>query len=224
MGNGERPVTTREEFLAQVRERLAEGIPENVLRPVGSTPSKEPIRYTVDLSNPERRFVEAATAVGAEIAGSSSDELAAVLHRVCADVRPLRAVVSDDPECEGVSGMLRSMDVEVLPAGDSAVTATADLGVTGALTGIALTGSLVIDTGRARTRLASLLPEVHLALLRRDRILPAAGDLLRDMARFFPEGLPSGLLFVTGPSRSADIELEITIGVHGPRRLLIALR
>jgi L-lactate utilization protein LutC len=133
-------------------------------------------------------------------------------------------VISDDPECEGVAQILASLGVEVLPVGDPAVVATADLGVTGALCGVALTGSLVVDSRRAHTRLASLLPEVHLVLLLRERIAPTPGDVFRQLTHWLPEGLPSNLVFITGPSRSADIELEITVGVHGPRRVLIALR
>jgi L-lactate utilization protein LutC len=217
-------VTTRDEFLSVIRERLRRPIPENPLRPLIAPGPDEPVRYAVDLSNPERRLVQAATGAGAEIVGTPADELAAVLQGVQEDVRATTAVISDDPECEGVAQILASLGVEVLPVGDPAVVATADLGVTGALCGVALTGSVLMDSRRARTRLASLLPEVHLVLLARERIAPTPGDVFRQLTRWLPEGLPSNLVFITGPSRSADIELEITVGVHGPRRVLIALR
>ena len=218
-------VTTRPEFLAAVKARLLQPIPDNHLRPLETGADLgEPIRYAVDLSDLESRFIEAATGAGAEVVGGPEEDLGAVLERARDDVRPVRAVVTDDPECEGVVAILESLDVEVLPAGDPAIVATADLGVTGAVGGVALTGSLVMDSGRARTRLASLLPEVHVALLSRDRIVPTPGDILHNVEEWFPRGLPSNVVFVTGPSRSADIELEITVGVHGPRRVLIALR
>lgn len=217
-------MTTRDEFLSVIRERLREPIPHNPLRPLIAPAPDEPIRYAVDLSNPEGRFIGAATGAGAELVGTPADGLETILQRVQEDVRASRVVVSDDPECEGVGPILESLNVEVLPAGDPAVVATADLGVTGAVCGVALTGSLVMDSARARTRLASLLPEVHLALLARERIAATPGDMLRQLTRWLPGGLPSNLVFITGPSRSADIELEITVGVHGPRRVLIALR
>jgi L-lactate utilization protein LutC len=217
-------MTTRAEFLAAVRDRLREPIPENHLRPLTEAGLGEPIRYAVELSDPEARFLEAATGVGAEVVGRPEDDLRAILERVRDDVRPARAVVTDDPECKGVAPILASLGVEVLAAGGPSDVATADLGVTGALGGVALTGSLVMDSGRARTRLASLLPEVHLALLARDRIAATPGDFLRELSRWFPDGLPSNIVFITGPSRSADIELEITVGVHGPRKVLVALR
>lgn len=217
-------MTTREQFLAAIRERLGQPIPENPLRPLLAPAPDEPIRYAVDLSDAVGRFIDAATGVGAELVGTPGDALAVLLHRVQADVRASRAVVSDDPECEGVRPILESLGVEVLPLGDPSVVATADLGVTGAVCGVALTGSLVVDSQRAQSRLASLLPEVHLALLKQERIAPTPGAILRQLNTWLPHGIPTNLVFITGPSRSADIELEITLGVHGPRRLLIALR
>jgi L-lactate dehydrogenase complex protein LldG len=76
---------------------------------------------------------------------------------------------------------------------------------------------------RAGSRTASLLPPVHLALVRRDAIVATPGDLLRHLPERLPDGLPSNLVLITGPSRSADIELQLTVGVHGPRELVIGL-
>jgi L-lactate dehydrogenase complex protein LldG len=94
-------------------------------------------------------------------------------------------------------------------------------GLTGATAGLADTGSLVLVTSPARPRLVSLLPPVHLALLSVSRLLPT-------MAAFwqvYPDltGAASNLVFVTGPSRTADIELTLTRGVHGPKQLHIIL-
>lgn len=216
-------MTTKERFLATVRERLTDGIPENALRPLAPV-DDAPIRYAVDTSDPVRRFVEAAGGVGAEIVGRRDDPVEDVLAETARRVKPRTAALSGDPECAGVAQILESFGIEVVSRDDSPNVATADLGVTGARFGIALTGSLVMDSGRSRTRLASLLPPVHLALLPEEAILPTVGHLLRDLPRHLPEGLPSNLVLITGPSRSADIELQLTIGVHGPRRLLIALR
>lgn len=97
----------------------------------------------------------------------------------------------------------------------------ATLGVTGALAGLADTGTLALLSGPGRGRLASLLPPVHVALL------PLA-NLYPTMAAFFaahPDVTrqASNLVFVSGPSRSADIELTLTLGVHGPRELHVVL-
>ena len=102
-----------------------------------------------------------------------------------------------------------------------ATLAGAQMGLTGAQAGLADTGSLVLVNGPGRSRLASLLPPVHVALL-------AVGDLYPTMAHFLA-GRPglvqegSNVVVVTGPSRTADIELTLTIGVHGPRHLHVIL-
>jgi L-lactate utilization protein LutC len=82
---------------------------------------------------------------------------------------------------------------------------------------------VVLDARRAGSRTASLLPRVHLAIVSEATIVESTGDVLRDLGRWCPDGLPSNLVFVTGPSRSADIELQITLGVHGPRALWVAV-
>jgi len=92
-------------------------------------------------------------------------------------------------------------------------------GLTGALAGIADTGSLVVIGGKGHPLTASLLPEIHLALLRVSELLPSLPEALRR-----PEirEAPAAVL-VTGPSRTADIEMTLTIGVHGPGELLVFL-
>jgi L-lactate dehydrogenase complex protein LldG len=92
-------------------------------------------------------------------------------------------------------------------------------GLTGVLAGIADTGSLVIVGGKGRPLTASLLPEIHLALLRVSELLPSLPAALRR-----PEirEAPAAVL-VTGPSRTADIEMTLTIGVHGPGELQVFL-
>lgn len=97
----------------------------------------------------------------------------------------------------------------------------ASVGITGALAGIADTGTLALVSSSARPRLASLLPPTHIAILETARLLP-------HMAAFFakyPEVTrdASNLVFITGPSRTADIELTLQRGVHGPKFLHVIL-
>ena len=212
----------RQAFLDRVRERLADGIPDNPLRPLANLDAGiPPIDYAADLKDPVASFTAAAQALGALVETEMHrDQLVA---EVCAWHNVRSAVVSDDPECEGVEELLARIGVEQLPLGDTQATATADLGITGAAYGICLTGSLVVDSRRAGARTASLLPPVHLAFVQRSAILPTPGDVLRHLDERLPEGLPSNLVFITGPSRSADIELQLTVGVHGPHTLVIGV-
>jgi L-lactate dehydrogenase complex protein LldG len=79
--------------------------------------------------------------------------------------------------------------------------------------GLADPGSVVIAASPEEPRARSLLPEVHLTTVTEDRVLPGLDELFAAIAG----ELPSGLAIVSGPSRSADIEQTLTVGVHGPR-------
>jgi L-lactate dehydrogenase complex protein LldG len=98
--------------------------------------------------------------------------------------------------------------------------------LTGADVAVAESGSFALANGPGRGRLASLLPPLHIALIPAGRIvrsLPDAMDLL--MSEFGPALFRdrSNLVFVTGPSRTADIELSLTLGVHGPREVHVVV-
>jgi L-lactate utilization protein LutC len=93
--------------------------------------------------------------------------------------------------------------------------ATSMVGVVEATAGIAATGTIVVDSGRTG-RLVSLLPRVGVFVLREADIAPLTGDILRTHGERWPEGPPTNVVFVTGPSRSGDIEMRLVVGVHGP--------
>ncbi len=82
-----------------------------------------------------------------------------------------------------------------------------------ALYALADPGSVVIAASPEEPRARSLLPDVHITTVTEDRVLPGLADLFAAVQG----GLPSGLAIVSGPSRSADIEQVLALGVHGPR-------
>jgi L-lactate dehydrogenase complex protein LldG len=92
-------------------------------------------------------------------------------------------------------------------------------GVSQALYGLADTGSVVLAASPDEPRARSLLPAVHVSLLREDRILAGLAELFAAVGG----SLPSALAIVTGPSRSADIEQRLTVGVHGPGEVHVVL-
>ncbi len=87
------------------------------------------------------------------------------------------------------------------------------VGVTNALCGLADTGSILIVDGEGSPLHASLLPEIHIAVLRSSNILSSLSD-----AMHLVKGTGAAV-FITGPSRTADIEMTLTIGVHGPKEV-----
>ncbi|MDD9954830.1 MAG: lactate utilization protein [Anaerolineaceae bacterium] len=101
----------------------------------------------------------------------------------------------------------------------------AEAGISGADAAIAATGSLVVSTAPGMGRLATLLPPQHIVLLRQERLLPSleawvAQQRADDLAHL---GTRSNLCIITGPSRTADIEKNLVLGVHGPGRLQVVV-
>jgi L-lactate dehydrogenase complex protein LldG len=95
-------------------------------------------------------------------------------------------------------------------------------GLDGVLSGCALaiaeTGTIVLVGGGVSGRRAlTLVPDLHLCVVRADQVVPAVPDAVAAVAGPVAEGRP--VTFVSGPSATADIELERVQGVHGPRRL-----
>jgi L-lactate dehydrogenase complex protein LldG len=86
-------------------------------------------------------------------------------------------------------------------------------GITSCDAAVAETGSLMVCASPGRERVASLLPPWHVALVAESQIVP---DLFDAFAKLAPLDLPSNITFITGPSKTGDIELELTTGVHGP--------
>ena len=118
-------------------------------------------------------------------------------------------------------GMLASVGVKVArhDAGDVRV------GITGVTAALAATGSLVLESGAGRHRSTSLLPDVHIALMKAEQILPDLESWQQAQQQL---GYPaftksSNTTVVTGPSKTADIGHELVKGAHGPREVHIVI-
>jgi len=96
-----------------------------------------------------------------------------------------------------------------------------DVGITGAVAGLAESGSVVLTHGEGRPRLASLVPEVHIALLEVSNLERTLAHWARKTPTLPAE--TTNLVFVTGPSRTGDIEQQLNLGVHGPRHVHIVM-
>ena len=104
--------------------------------------------------------------------------------------------------------------------------AESDLGITGADYAVAETGSVILLPRRGLSRLVSVVPPIHIAIVRPQDILGSLDDLftLRRLEYHRHAGdMGSYLNFITGPSRTADIEQTIVVGVHGPRQAHLVL-
>lgn len=115
-----------------------------------------------------------------------------------------------------IANHLSSLGVELVsPSAEKHEMSGCDLGITEADFLLPETGTIVLSSSTEKPRAVSLLPRVHLAIVR--------SEMLRaDMHQVFAEAKDKNyLVFITGPSRTADIELTTTLGVHGPKNLYV---
>jgi L-lactate dehydrogenase complex protein LldG len=128
----------------------------------------------------------------------------------------------EDEYVHRLSEMCASNAVRVLTSGLNHHPGGIDLGLTHADWGIAETGTLVVNTDSEDKRLAGMISEVHVNILPESRIMADSFDLEKRLGKCFASA-PAYTSFITGPSRTADIERELTLGVHGPLELYILI-
>jgi L-lactate dehydrogenase complex protein LldG len=196
-------------------------------------PDASPTHPTTD--NPratgglERFTAELEELSGQVMRAGSAGEAAKIVAGLCEERgwKQALAWAWEEIGCRGLNEALRQVGVEISHDGAPADVAGIPVGITGAEAALADTGALVLRNGPGRSPLASLLPPVHIALLDARSIFP-------DMQSYFDSlsgeggaaghiGESSSLVFIDGPSRTADIEQTLTLGVHGPRELIVVV-
>ena len=163
------------------------------------------------------------------------DEVPAVIGKLARE-RGAKELVSWDPAALGLDlrASLGSEGLAVTVAESGQVgeaarlrhreqAARAQIGVTGCDFVLAETGTLIVLSGAGRPRTTSLLPDTHVAVFGRERLVETLEQvgILLEALHVAPERSMSGAMinFITGPSRTADIELTLTRGVHGPKEV-----
>jgi L-lactate dehydrogenase complex protein LldG len=177
-------------------------------------------RYTTPFRSAEEclaRFLQELSSLSVESHVASSPE--EVRARVAAALAG-RRVLSWDPERLPyelgplVVGALRGSS----PREEQA---RAEVGLTACEAAIAETGSLALLSAPGQSRTVSLLPPLHVAVVRRADLFFSMGEFLRERADRIATA--ANCTFVTGPSRTADIELTLTLGVHGPGAVIVVV-
>lgn len=212
-------MNAREEILARVRTAL-EGV-KPPPRPVGPSPGL-PLR-PAGAEEQSACFEARLRAVGGTLHRvQSADAALTALLAIAAGLGARELAHSDDPLVVDLARRAAALDGLSAFDGsrDRARLLRCPLGLTGAQLGIAETGSLVLCSSDERHRETSLVPEVHVALLRRSRLVATLGEALE---RAYAGAAPALVTLITGPSRTADIELTLVVGVHGPRALHVLL-
>ena len=200
-------MTARDVVLERVRHAVAGAQPVPVSR-----------RYLVEGATPETRveaFVDRVRVYRAAVLQVDDAALAAAEVLAAQGARRI--------------GIPQDLDARLRPAGvelveDDALSPQQLDELDGALTtcaaACAVTGTIALDGGPGQGRRAlTLLPDLHVCVVREDQIVETIPELVRRLERAATEGRP--LVLVSGPSATSDIELQRVEGVHGPRRLVV---
>lgn len=129
----------------------------------------------------------------------------------------------DDAEFEQLSGICAEKGFSCIRQGMRKHLAGIEVGVTKAVLGIAASGTCMVDSDNEDARLAGMVSEVHILLLKKSEVypdLPSVAQKVRERMNARPATYTT---FITGPSRTADIERVAAVGVHGPLELHIIL-
>jgi len=171
------------------------------------------------------RFCAALTANGGEAHRTASlPEALDLLGRLLAEWQAQRVVVNPEPPLDQVDFAARWPSLHWQVAGQTAgdlraFCAAADVGLGSAEAVLAETGTVVIRSGARQSRLAVLLPPIHVVIAPTSRLTLDIFTWTSGLRG----PLPASLTLVSGPSKSADIEQTMAVGVHGPKRLVVIL-
>jgi L-lactate dehydrogenase complex protein LldG len=219
-------MTGRDDILGGIRKALKRGALDAAaaaaLRARLDTPARNliPARATVlDDAGQVDLFVAMAEEVQSTVdrVASLVDVPSAVALYLASENLPAELVMAPDPALDAIPWnerpLLRLRRGKAAP-GDQ-------VSVTPAFAGIAETGTLMLISGPETPTTLNFLPDTHIVVLRADQVLPHYEE---GWSRLRARGaMPRTVNFITGPSRTGDIEQRIQLGAHGPRRLHIVL-
>ena len=203
-----------------VIENIRRSLGRTAQTPIDPRPAIDESRQPASLDAEVERFLEEIRKLSGVAQKLSSPELYSALKTLVTEQNIHKATVWETPHLRqlGITEILNSMGVELVsPNSNKHEMASCDIGITEADYLLPETGTLVLRSSAEKPRAVSLLPRIHLAIVR--------SDMLRaDLHQVFAEAKNHHyLVFITGPSRTADIELTVTLGVHGPRNLYVWL-
>ena len=216
--------TTREQFIRRVSEALGRPGPR------ADAPPPPVVRDEVVCrpgpgDDAVGAFCERAEAVGLRVHRCTRAGARAVVADLLKELG-IRSIVSSVADCPAFEAALDEAGVQRLAWRDDTAMARhydADAGATDAEAAFADSGTIVVRGDGASGRGLYLVPPIHLAVLRAAAVLADQLDFMRRLRDVRPGDLPAGRTFITGPSKTADIEGVLVTGVHGPAAVHVIL-
>ena len=225
-------MTEREKILGRIRESLK--VEAHVPGPQGHVPSQP--TFDPKISTPRRWLPLVGNATDEQLAlfAKNSAELKTNFQLLNSVEEARAAIVAlrDRENWRRVAGHTGDLTNAICPplnlpllrtdrAYDVAALEQCDAGISECDALIAQTGSVLVTNRSAGGRALSVLPPHHVVLARREQLvadLPAAFELLK---KKYADNYPSMISFITGPSRTGDIERILVLGAHGPKKLTV---
>ncbi|PZD96304.1 lactate utilization protein C [Paenibacillus sambharensis] len=229
---------THKEWLEQLEEQskakqesFMTGIAKKLGRSRVTEPPAHPFRGAPDfwrtfqwpLEERIERFTDHFKAAGGNVERLSNlEDVKAFVVKLAADMNARYIIRQQETELDslGLEEALPEANLSVWNSDPTenwkARAAEADIGIVMADYAAAYTGSITVLSAARKGRSVSLLPTVLIAVIPLERLKTRLGEILVQFDERGREQLPAGIHFISGPSRSADIENDLTIGVHGP--------
>lgn len=174
----------------------------------------------IDQQDLLERFVHQAEQLSSVVYRPENQEAAIrIILDIINDDRLILGWAFEQIPLPGLAASMTDHNIQLVERRDASVR----VGLTGVDAALAATGSLVLLTGEGRPRLASLLPPVHVAVLHQSQILPDLETWVLAMRQHSLESFRSiaSAMIISGPSRTADIAMQLILGMHGPGELHI---
>lgn len=192
--------------------------------PESTAPSSDPTTGAKS-ANGVDRFIAQLEAVKGQVVRCQADTLVATLIKLLDEKQVKRLCAG---RCSEVVALLQHLPTSIRPICDDLAIENfkhtlfhdVDAGLTCCHAALAETGSLVLIPTPEEPRLLSLVPPIHIVVLHAQQLYDNLASWIEQQA---PQPMPTNLLLITGPSKSADIEQVLAYGVHGPRQLVVLL-
>lgn len=145
----------------------------------------------------------------------TSESLTAKLKDFLKNIAPEK-ICCTEPEIRKVlkSGNIKLSNCDIIPE-------NIEVGITGCEFLIAQTGSALVSSAQKGGRKMFIFPPIHVIIASKNQMVNSLEEAYQAISEKYAENLPSQLLLITGPSRTADIEKTLTLGAHGPKELHI---
>jgi L-lactate dehydrogenase complex protein LldG len=223
-------VSARDSILARIREALRVGAPphsgESEAQPGDGVAGVRRVLPKVpdDFPSQVALFAERSEVLKTEFLPCSDESAARALLRMLADREKWESVAL--PADDRIRALLSTLAISKIEVSRS--TAKTDLekvsaGITGCDALIAQTGSVLLTAQSAGGRALSVLPAHHVAIATSAQLVPDLPGAFELLERKYAPNFPSFMTFITGPSRTGDIERVLVLGAHGPRKLTVIL-